>query len=105
MAVTIGFIEYTHKLLQGGSRIIPPGTLTDGASIPRPFRWFVGQPFDPRFWRASLIHDVLYREEVGRRVDADRIYTDYLRQDGVGKTRRLLMWIGLRIAFWKGWGQ
>jgi hypothetical protein len=98
-------IRFDHPLLEGGCVSVAAGTLTDGASIPRPFRWFLGQPLETKFWRASLIHDVLYEREIGRRVDADQVFLDFLKEDDVGKVRRSLMWFGVRIAFWKGWGR
>ena len=105
LAITTEAVRFVHEQLEGGELIIPSGTLTDGASIPRPFRWIIGQPLNTRFWRGSLIHDVLYDQEIGSRSDADDIFYDYLKLDGVGKIRRMLMWIGVRIAFWKGWGR
>jgi len=105
LAVTVESIRYVHEQLPNGEITIPAGTTTDGASIPRPFRWIVGQPLNTRFWRASLLHDVLYRDEIGKRADADDVFLDYLRIDGVGKIRRSLMWLGVRLAFWKGWGR
>lgn len=96
-------ITYHDSRLVGGSLTVPMGFSTDGASIPRPFRWIIGQPLSPRFWRASLIHDYLYQERLGKQKDADDILLDLLEKDGVGKIRRYLMWAALRGFGWIWW--
>jgi len=96
-------ITYYDSRLPGGKLAISVGTRTDGASIPRPFRWIIGQPLTPKFWRASLIHDYLYANRIGSQKDADDIFLDLLKKDGVGKIRCYLMWASLRGFGWIWW--
>lgn len=67
--------------------VIPAGTTTDGASIPRLLWRVCGHPLQaPRVY-AALAHDWLYRNawRLGiTRKEADRIYRALLRHFGIG---------------------
>lgn len=71
----------------------------DGASIPRYLWWLFGKPLSPEFRLASLWHDRLCElaECVEDRTIADAVFLRLLRESGVGKWRRLLMWAGVRL--------
>jgi hypothetical protein len=96
-------VIYFSNLLPGNQLVVPAGAYTDGASIPRPFRWLVGQPFWPPFWKGTLLHDMMYRKQIASQKTADLLLRELLRQNGVGRLRRGLMWAALRLAGWYYW--
>lgn len=81
---------------------VPEGFNTDGASIP-PLLWpVIGSPFRPRFVRAAVLHDWLYRTGTHTRSEADKIFREVLWNDGVG-WRAWVMWAGVRLGGWLFW--
>ena len=79
---------------------VKPGFRSDGASVPR-FLWRVlGSPYDPDIVAQSIAHDALYRGEIVPRKDADAAYRDLMAEGGVGKRRRRVFWIGVRLFGW-----
>lgn len=63
--------------------IVPAGFLTDFASIPR-FAWRLFPPAGGAWDRASVLHDYCYRTGVTTRDNADNLFYEALRADGVG---------------------
>lgn len=64
-----------------GSVTIKKGFLSDGASIPRLARKFVGDPFDKQYIVAAVVHDWLYRFGIDSpfsRSQADTVFRDLL---------------------------
>ena len=91
-------IDYVGPLRTG--IVVPGGTRTDGASIPR-FLWRVcGHPLQaPRVYAATL-HDWLYEHgaELGiTRKEADRCYYALLRHFGVAAWRAKTEYYALRL--------
>ena len=83
---------------------VPLGFWCDLASIPRLARSFATS------WhltaRAGVLHDLLYRwaEAFGLlRREADGLYREALRSDGVGRIRARIQWLGLRAFGWVAW--
>lgn len=77
--------------------IVPDGFETDLASVPQVFLWLV--PRSGRYTKAAVLHDWLCKEaERGamRRFDADGIFRRVMRELGVSKVRRSLMWAAVR---------
>ncbi|SFQ14537.1 Protein of unknown function [Roseivivax halotolerans] len=74
------------------------GTYFD-CSIPRGLRWAF-DPHDPRFLKASAIHDHLLGMRWDR-VTAGAIFHDALKADGVGRARRLAMWLAVSLKGWR----
>ena len=75
--------------------IVPAGFECDGASVPR-FLWSSVSPaIDPRTIRAAVVHDYLYRNapENWTRKDADELFYDFIREDG-------LSWWASQKAYW-----
>jgi len=63
----------------------------DGASIPR-FAWqVIGDPFRPRFMRASVFHDWIYHTHQVDKKTADDRFHEMLREDGVGSIKTWIM--------------
>lgn len=104
---------------------IPSGFQLDGASVPRILWTVTGITPDGLHRPAALLHDFIYRHhgriptgsmhrmEAGRwvvvekpnwtRIQADQLFARILREVGVGKFRRRLMFIGVRLAGWASW--
>lgn len=79
---------------------IPRGFLWDGASIPTIFvtPLFL-KPFDHRIREASLLHDFMYVEGMGRK-NADDVFREICIENGLDRFRARVMWAGLRIGGW-----
>lgn len=79
-----------------GDFTIPKGYKWDGATIPRIFWSVIGSPFQPKFMRASLIHDYLYNspEHSGKCIDS--LFKQILIADGVSRTEANIMYASVR---------
>ena len=92
-------IEYTANMGDWSETIlVPEGFVTDGASIPRIFWRLIGSPFQPRYMRAALVHDFLYKNGLLTRRKADDIFRAFLLADEVGRVLASVMWIALRVG-------
>ena len=89
---------------QGKTLIIPSGFKSDGASVPRFFWRIVFPPGDSRALRAAFAHDYIYRThpENWKRKEADKMFYDLLREDGIGLFPALRAYWGVRL-FGKRW--
>lgn len=90
----------------GGWRVVVtvrPGFRTDGASIPRLLWRVFGSPYDPDVLAAAIGHDALYRGRIVPRRDADAAFLAMMEAGGVGRRRRRLMWLGVRLFGWTAW--
>lgn len=80
--------------------VVPRGTLTDFASVPRVFAWLV--PKYGLFTAAAVLHDHLVRVErpAGRisAVDADGLFRRAMRELGVPFLVRWFMWAAVRLG-------
>lgn len=87
--------------------IVPVGTETDGASIPRALWRVCGHPLAyPRVY-AALLHDWIYggggRDDCPTRADADAVYRDLLVDLGWGRWRAFIEYAALRIFGGSHW--
>jgi Protein of unknown function (DUF1353) len=76
---------------------VPEKELTDFASVPRIFVWFI--PTYGRYTKAAILHDYLCRlAKQGRfsRRDADAVFRQAMRSLGVAFVRRWVMWAAVR---------
>ena len=71
----IFYTDGTHSIFSA------PAHFEFDASIPQLMiaRRLVGSPFDPKFWAAASIHDLLYQTHFTTREEADRIFLELLR--------------------------
>lgn len=79
---------------------IPEGFATDLASVPRALQWLVPAA-DASYSCAAVVHDWLCIEaQMGRfsRRDADGIFRRILRERGVMRWQRALMWAATRVG-------
>ena len=83
---------------------IPLGFSWDGASIPRLTWSIIGDPTEPDFWAASLIHDWLYLTHHTARSTADECIFQALRQCDVSLWRARTIWGAVRVFGWCAWG-
>jgi len=92
--------KLTDDLVYGGF-IVPKGFITNYASI-EVFHNIILFPLYALFAGygnyASTLHDYLYTKHQVSRKQADRIFYEALREEGVAKWRAWLMWAGVRIG-------
>lgn len=98
------------RLLEGlpfGEFEVPAGFETDFASI-KGFHNIVLYPIYALFKGygnyGSTVHDYLYRKKIVSRKEADAIFYEALRAEGVARWRAWLMWAGVRIGASKAYG-
>ncbi len=84
---------------------VPAGFHTDLSSIPRVFRSIIPQV--GRQNRASILHDWAYEDGVPgmKRAQADRMFLDVMKFDGVGWLRRKIMYAAVRAFGSTLWGK
>ena len=75
-----------------GSVVVNRGFVSDGASVPRPFRWIF--PAAGNYLRAAIVHDFALR--VYERRTADRIFREALAFDGVMPTTAAILYTAVR---------
>lgn len=95
---TLADYEFAH----GDQKIIiPAGYITDFATVPR-LLWSIIPPIG-RHNRAALLHDYLYDNRIGSRIFADKLFKKILLEDGVGRLKAEIMYLGVRIGGRKWW--
>lgn len=85
---------------------MPKGFITDFASVPR-ILWNLLPPTG-KYGKAAVVHDFLYvTGRVGEirvtRSYADGVFRDAMEDLGVGKVRRTLMWLAVRVGGGRAW--
>lgn len=86
---------------------VPTGFVNDLASIPRIFQSIV--PKVAKHRRAAVIHDYLYanKGKLGyakfTRKQADQVFLEAMKVDGVRWTRRRIMYMAVRAGGWTYW--
>jgi hypothetical protein len=81
----LGYVDsrYTHQVPPARGWYAPEGNCTDGASIPWVVQGIIGDPFDPRFVRAAVIHDHYCNRKVANFLETHWVFYDALLADGV----------------------
>lgn len=84
---------------------IPAGFKSDGASVPRFFWRWVFPPGDSRALFAAFAHDYIYRKhpENWSKADADNMFYDLLRQNGVPYLNAQRAYWGVRLFGGSSW--
>lgn len=90
---------------QFGLIIVPKGTYTDGASIPRIF-WSILSPFGAYF-KAALPHDYLYQVKRTNytRADADNLLREGMEELGIPLLTRVAIYRAVRLFGWIYWNK
>jgi uncharacterized protein DUF1353 len=86
-------LSYTDP--QGAIWDAPPGSVVDGASIPRYLWSFMGGPFEGKYRNASVLHDVAYAEHNRPWWDCDRMFYNAMRCSGVSAVEAKTMYYAL----------
>lgn len=76
---------------------IPAGYEFDGASIPPMFWGVIGEPDEPEFIIAALVHDYLYEKRWYRDM-ADAAFQELLEDAGVWSFKAALMYSVVRVG-------
>jgi hypothetical protein len=93
-------LRYTDP--RGVVWIAPPGSVVDGASIPRSLWTFMGGPFEGKYRNASVLHDVAYDRKDRPWEDIDRMFYNAMRCSGVGAVEAGTMYYSL-LKFGRHW--
>lgn len=93
--------EPVSFFLYGRWETIKPGFVSDGASLPRFFWRFLGQPFEHAYLRAAVVHDYLYRTQICTRKEADTILFELMLNSS--PCRAPIFWLGVRLFGWVAW--
>jgi hypothetical protein len=83
--------------------LAPKGAVVDGASIPRFLWFFIGSPYSGKYRRASVIHDVYYTSKTRLRKQADKMFYEAMRVDGVNYFKAKSMYLGVRVGGGSRW--
>lgn len=90
---------------------VPAGFLSDGASVPRPFWWFI--PPWGAYGQAAVLHDILcetktmFKDNLPYKIDrkqADYIFRDAMKATQVNVVLRTVMFWAVRLWGEYGWG-
>lgn len=92
--------------LRYGPVTVPDGFISDGASIPRIAWRTIGHPFDDRWMRSALVHDIRCSFRVGTWQDTLAMFDECMRVEGNDGWRRTWMvravrWFGPRWPAWQ----
>ena len=86
--------------------VVPVGFVHNGPSIPNRLRGIVF--YTHRQLRPSIVHDYLYTYgyKIGwTRKEADRLFFESLKTEGVWRLRRRVMWLAVRAAGRSHWSK
>lgn len=81
--------------------VVPGGFETDFASVPR-ILWAVIPPWG-KYSAAAVAHDWLYHKGKFSRWTCDAFFREHMRELGVGRLTRWIMWAGVRLFGWRAW--
>ena len=95
------FRYFPGELHEGEPIVVPAGFETDFASVPRGL-WNLFPPWG-RYGKAAVVHDYLYKQQLGTRAAADRIFREAMAVLDVPAWKRWLMWSGVRAFGWIAW--
>ena len=82
---------------------VPSGFITDLAQIPRVL-WILYAPFG-KYSKAAVVHDYLYRNQKTSRKEADDIFYEAMKFDGVATGSRHLIYRFVRMFGWFAWNK
>jgi len=84
---------------------VPAGFESDGVSTPEFRGSSISPAIDPRTLRAGIAHDLIYRTQPAgwTRAEADRMFYDLCRADGLSWWRAQKAWWGLRCFGGGAW--
>lgn len=89
--------------LYGEIFTVKKGFISDGMSIPWLFQPLIGNPFEPPFVYAAIVHDWYYRTQIIDRNLADTIFRSMLAKSGVPEWKCSVIYLSLRAFGWIAW--
>ncbi len=92
--VLLSELRYTDPY--GVVWVAPAGSRVNGASIPRAFWSVIGGPFEGKYRKASVLHDVAYDQQTRPWEEVDRMFYNAMRCSGVGEVTAKTMYYALR---------
>lgn len=99
-------VGYEPSLVVDGNRvgtiIVPAGTVTDFASVPR-FFWRIISPVDNDVRMAAIIHDHLYTDQAWTKKVADLIFKEALIANGAPVWKATAMYQAVKWCGGKAW--
>lgn len=92
-----------HLTARGVTVYVRAGFVTDGASIPRLLWRVAGHPMNGDYLGPAIIHDALYRRQECERDEADAIFRQLLRDNGVNRVKAAAIHAAVRLAGKLAW--
>ena len=92
--VLLNELRYTDPY--GKVWVAPAGSRVNGASVPRAFWTLIGGPFEGKYRKASVLHDVAYEKQTRSWEEADLMFYNAMRCSGVGALTAKTMYYALR---------
>lgn len=89
-------VSYQDK--NGKKWLAKKGAIIDGASIPRPFWFFIGSPFSGKYRRSSVIHDVFCTKRTEPHKQVHKMFFEAMRVDKVNYFKAKAMYFAVKIA-------
>lgn len=93
----------SHTLINGRTLVVPKGTISNGASVPR-FLWGIYSPYGT-YTNPSIIHDFLYENNMYSRELADRQFLIDMGKTGTGQFTKWLFYYVVRIFGVNNWNK
>ena len=81
---------------------IQPHFQTDGASVPRAFRWLAA-PFAGKHAAAAVLHDALYYDGFLGKEASDLLFLEAMKCSGVSVWRRQALYQAVKWFGWPAW--
>lgn len=101
--------QFMYVTKKGFSIVVPKGSVSDLASIPRVLRLFI--QVNGRHSDAAIIHDWLYYKKGHSgarqftREECDAIFYEAMLESEVPKLKAWTMWMGVRVGGWVAWNR
>jgi hypothetical protein len=87
--------DFSYIDPKGTKWTAPKGSITDGASIPRPLWSLVGGPFEGQYREAAVIHDYFCETRTAPHQDVHRIFYYATRAAGVSEFYSKVLYSGV----------
>ena len=82
---------------------MPVGFISDIASVPAVLWGWL--PSWGKYGKAAVLHDYVYQTHCRTRKEGDKIFREAMLVSGVSSWKACLMYWGVRLFGWLGWGQ
>lgn len=104
--VGTGSYRLKEALIYAGSDlvVIPEGFIFDGASVPQIFTNLFPKS-GARYDRAACLHDWLYATQTTSRKEADDLFLEAMKADGVNWATRRTIYRAVRMFGWSAWNK